>query len=163
MLKRLLLTVAATLLFVFQFNISTANALELTEDARTVNYNDAGDEIVLTLQQVKKGERIFVDKCSYCHKSGTTKTNPNVNLSSQALTNAEPNKNNIAGIVEYLKNPTTYDGEANIYEFHPNLTRSDLYPMMRNLTDDDLEAVAGYILIQPGIRGTMWGGGKVYS
>lgn len=35
--------------------------------------------------------------------------------------------------------------------------------MMRNLNDDDLEAVSGYILIQPGIRGTMWGGGKVYS
>jgi photosystem II cytochrome c550 len=163
MLKRLLLTLVVILLFVFQFNISTANALELTEESRTVQYNDAGDEIVLTLQQVKKGERIFVDKCSYCHKGGATKTNPNVNLSSQALTNAEPNKNNIAGIVEYLKNPTTYDGDASIYEFHPNLTRSDLYPMMRNLTDDDLEAVAGYILIQPGIRGTMWGGGKVYS
>ena len=163
MLKRLLLTVVATLLFVFQLNISSANALELTEEARTVQYNDGGDEIVLSLQQVKKGERVFVDDCTYCHKSGTTKTNPNVNLSAQSLANAEPAKDNIAGIVEYMKNPTTYDGDNYIYEFHPNTTRSDLFPMMRNLTDEDLEAVAGYILIQPEIRGTMWGGGKVYS
>ncbi len=163
MLKRLLLTAAAALLFIFQFNISSASALELTEEARTVNYSDAGDKVVLTLQQVKRGERVFVDSCTYCHKSGTTKTNPNVNLSGNALANAEPAKDNIAGIVEYLKNPTSYDGEISIYEFHPNTTRSDLFPMMRNLTDEDFEAVAGYILIQPGIRGTMWGGGKVYS
>jgi photosystem II cytochrome c550 len=34
---------------------------------------------------------------------------------------------------------------------------------MRNLTDEDLEAVAGHILIQPEIRGILWGGGKVYN
>ena len=163
MLKRLLLTAVAALLFLVQFNVGNANALELTEDARTVKYNDAGDEVVLSLQQVKKGERLFVDNCTYCHKAGTTKTNPNVNLSENSLANAEPARDNVAGIVEYMKNPTTYDGEINIYEFHPNTTRSDLYPMMRNLNDDDLEAIAGYILIQPGIRGIMWGGGKVYS
>jgi photosystem II cytochrome c550 len=35
--------------------------------------------------------------------------------------------------------------------------------MMRNLTDDDLAAVAGHILIQPALRGILWGGGKVYN
>lgn len=163
MFKRLLLTAIATLLFVFQFGISDASALELTTEDRTVSIDDSGEKIVLSLQQVKKGERVFVDSCSYCHKGGATKTNPNVNLSSQVLANAEPAKDNIAGIVEYLKNPTTYDGDTDISEFHPNTTRSDLFPMMRNLSDEDLEAVSGYILIQPGIRGIMWGGGKVYS
>lgn len=163
MLKRLLLTAVATMLFVFQLNIGSASALELNEDTRTVKYNDAGDEVTLSLQQVKKGERLFVDKCTYCHKGGTTKTNPNVGLGLNALANAEPPKDNVAGMVEYLKNPTTYDGEYDIYEFHPNTTRSDLYPAMRNLTDDDLEAISGYILIQPEIRGIMWGGGKVYN
>jgi photosystem II cytochrome c550 len=163
MLKRLLFVVVATLFFVIQFNISSANAVELDESIRTVKLNDKGDEIVLSLQQVKKGQKIFVDSCSYCHKSGATKTNPNVNLGLTALAGAEPSKDNIQGIVEYLKNPTTYDGEKEIYEFHPNITRSDLYPMMRNLTDEDLEAVAGHILIQPEIRGILWGGGKVYN
>ena len=163
MLKRLCLTVVASLLFVFQFNISSASAVELDENIRTVKLNDQGEEIVLSLQQVKQGQRLFVDKCTYCHKAGTTKTNPNVGLGLKALANAEPAKDNIAGIVDYLKNPVTYDGEIEIYELHPNTTRSDLYPMMRNLTDEELESVAGYILIQPEIRGTMWGGGKVYN
>jgi photosystem II cytochrome c550 len=163
MLKRLLFVVVTTLFFVIQFNISSANAVELDEGIRTVKLNDKGDEIVLSLQQVKKGQKIFVDSCSYCHKGGATKTNPNVNLGLTALAGAEPSKDNIQGIVDYLKNPTTYDGEKEIYEFHPNTTRSDLYPMMRNLTDEDLEAVAGHILIQPEIRGILWGGGKVYN
>jgi photosystem II cytochrome c550 len=163
MLKRLLFALVATLFFVFQFNISNVNAVELDENIRTVKLNDQGEEIVLSLKQVKQGQRIFVDSCTYCHKAGATKTNPNVNLGLNALASAEPRRDNIAGIVDYLKNPTTYDGEKEIYEFHPNTTRSDLYPLMRNLTDDDLEAVAGYILIQPEIRGILWGGGKVYN
>jgi photosystem II cytochrome c550 len=162
MLKRLFLVAVATIIFVFQA-ISSATAVELDNAIRTVRLNEAGDEVTLSLQEVKKGQKIFVDSCSYCHKSGTTKTNPNVGLGLNALANAEPPKDNIEGIVEYLKNPTTYDGERNIYELHPNTTRSDLYPMMRNLTDEDLKAVAGHILIQPKIRGTMWGGGKVYN
>ncbi|BAU63615.1 cytochrome c550 subunit of photosystem II PsbV [Stanieria sp. NIES-3757] len=162
MLKRLFLVAVATIFFVFQ-SISSATAVELDDAIRTVRLNEAGDEVTLSLQEVKRGQRIFVDSCSYCHKSGTTKTNPNVGLGLNALANAEPPKDNIEGIVEYLKNPTTYDGESNIYELHPNTTRSDLYPMMRNLTDEDLKAVAGHILIQPKIRGTMWGGGKVYN
>lgn len=162
MLKRLFLVAVVTIFFVFQ-SISSATAVELDDDIRTVKLNEAGDEVTLSLQEVKRGQRIFVDSCSYCHKAGATKTNPNVGLGLNALANAEPPKDNIEGIVEYLKNPTTYDGETNIYELHPNTTRSDLYPMMRNLTDEDLRAVAGHILIQPKIRGTMWGGGKVYN
>jgi photosystem II cytochrome c550 len=33
---------------------------------------------------------------------------------------------------------------------------------MRNLTEDDLQAIAGYILIQPRVVGVKWGGGKIY-
>lgn len=163
MLKRLLFAAVAALFFAIQFNIGTVNAVELDENIRTVKLNDQGEEVVLSLKQVKQGQKVFVDSCSYCHKGGATKPNPNVNLGLTALANAYPARDNIEGIVDYLKDPTTYDGEMNIYEFHPNTTRSDLYPMMRNLTDEDLEAVAGHILIQPEIRGILWGGGKVYN
>ncbi|NEP47118.1 MAG: cytochrome c-550, partial [Okeania sp. SIO2H7] len=33
---------------------------------------------------------------------------------------------------------------------------------MRNVTEDDLYAIASYILIQPKILGKQWGGGKIY-
>ena len=163
MLKRLLFAAVAALFLAIQFNIGSVNALELDENIRTVKANDQGEEVVLSLKQVKQGQKVFVDSCSYCHKGGATKTNPNVNLGLTALANAYPARDNIEGIVDYLKHPTTYDGEKDIYEFHPNTTRSDLYPIMRNLTDEDLEAVAGHILIQPEIRGILWGGGKVYN
>jgi len=163
MLKRLLFAAVAALFFAIQLNIGSVNAVELDENIRTVKLNDQGEEIVLSLKQVKQGQKVFVDTCSYCHKSGLTKTNPNVNLGLTALSGAFPAKDNVEGIVEYLKNPKTYDGEREIYEFHPNTTRSDLYPLMRNLTEDDLEAVAGHILIQPEVRGILWGGGKVYN
>lgn len=163
MLKRFLYAAVAALFLVIQFNIGSVNAVELDESIRTVPLNDQGDQITLSLKQVKQGQKVFVDSCTYCHKGGATKTNPNVNLGLTALAGAYPARDNIEGIVDYLKNPTTYDGEKDIYEFHPNTTRSDLYPIMRNLTDDDLEAVAGHILIQPEIRGILWGGGKVYN
>lgn len=163
MLKRFLFAAVAALFLAIQFNIGSVNAVEVDKSVRTVKLNDQGEEIVLSLKQVKQGQKVFVDTCSYCHKSGLTKTNPNVNLSKTSLAGAFPARDNIEGIVAYLKDPKTYDGEIAIYEFHPNTTRSDLYPLMRNLTDDDLEAVAGHILIQPGIRGILWGGGKVYN
>ena len=163
MLKRLLFAAVAALFLAMQLNIGSVNAVELDESIRTVPLNDNGDTTTLSLKQVKQGQKIFVDSCTYCHKSGATKTNPNVNLGLTALANAYPARDNIEGIVDYLKHPTTYDGEKDIYEFHPNTTRSDLYPIMRNLTDEDLEAVAGHILIQPEIRGILWGGGKVYN
>ena len=163
MLKRLLFAAVAALFLAIQFNIGSVNALEMNESTRTVPLNGQGEEVVLSLKQVKQGQKVFVDTCSYCHKNGVTKPNPNVNLGLTALANAYPARDNIEGIVDYLKNPTTYDGEIDIYEFHPNTTRSDLYPLMRNLTDEDLEAVAGHILIQPEVRGILWGGGKVYN
>jgi photosystem II cytochrome c550 len=61
-----------------------------------------------------------------------------------------------------MKNPTTYDGEIEISEIHPSIKSADIFTEMRNLTDDDLTAIAGHILIQPKIVGIRWGGGKIH-
>jgi len=47
-----------------------------------------------------------------------------------------------------MKYPTTYDGEDDLSLLHMNTYRSDIWSEMRNYTDDDLEAIGGYILIQ---------------
>ncbi len=78
------------------------------------------------------------------------------------MAGATPNRNSIAGLVDYMKNPTTYDGEEEISELHPSTKSADIFTEMRNLTDKDLEAIAGYILLQPKIVGSQWGGGKIY-
>ncbi len=164
MLKRIALLLVATLLFTFEIGISSAAALQLSDEVRTVKLNEQGEETVIPLKKYKLGEKIFVDTCSQCHNSGRTKTNPNVSLSSTDLQIAYPPRDNVEEMVSYLKEPYSYDGEIDISLFHPNTKRSDIFAEMRNLNEEDLEAVSGYILIQPAVRGDQfWGGGKVYN
>jgi photosystem II cytochrome c550 len=55
----------------------------------------------------------------------------------------------LSALVDYLKNPTTYDGLDSIAETHPSIKSADIYPRMRSVTDEDLTAMAGHILLQP--------------
>jgi photosystem II cytochrome c550 len=162
MFKRLIGVVVATILLTLQMVVGTATALELDETIRTVPLNAQGDTVVLSLKQVKEGKRLFNFACAQCHAGGVTKTNQNVGLEPEALAGALPNRNNIAGLVDYMKNPTTYDGAIEISELHPSTKSSDIFTKMRNLTDDDLTAIAGHILLQPKVVGIKWGGGKIY-
>jgi len=162
MFKRLIGVVVATILLTLQMVVGTATALELDEAIRTVPLNDKGDTVVLSLKQVKEGKRLFNYACAQCHAGGVTKTNQNVGLEPEALALATPKRNNIAGLVDYLKNPTTYDGEEEISEIHPSIKSADIFPVMRNLTEDNLVAISGHILLAPKVVGTKWGGGKIY-
>lgn len=162
MLRRLIGVVVVTVLLTFQLMIGTATAVELDEAIRTVPLNEQGENITLSLKQVKEGKRLFQYACAQCHVGGVTKTNQNVGLEPEALALATPNRNNIEGLVDYMKNPTTYDGEEEISELHPSLKSADIFTEMRNLTEDDLVAIAGHILLQPKVVGNKWGGGKIY-
>jgi photosystem II cytochrome c550 len=162
MIKRYFWLAFATAVFTFQIFVSSAGALELSEEVRTVKLNYEGDTIILSLKQVKEGKSLFNYACAQCHAGGRTQRNQNVGLDGDSLAGATPPRDNIEGLVDYLKNPTTYDGEDEIAELHPSTKSADIYTEMRNLTDDDLEAIAGHILLQPKIAGSRWGGGKIY-
>jgi photosystem II cytochrome c550 len=162
MFRRLISLVVATILLTFQLIVGSATALELDEATRTVPLNAKGDTTVLTLKQVKEGKRLFNYACAQCHAGGITKTNQNVGLEPETLALAVPNRNNIEGLVDYMKNPTTYDGVEEISELHPSIKSADIFTTMRNLTEEDLTAIAGHILLQPKIVGVKWGGGKIY-
>jgi len=143
-------------------SLSTSSwAIELDEAARTIPLN-ATKTITFTPEQVKRGKRLFNNSCSICHAGGVTKTNPNVGLDTEALSLATPSRNTVEGLVDYLKNPTTFDGLESIAEIHPSIKSADIFPKMRSLTEDDLVAIAGHILIQPKIVAEKWGGGKIY-
>ncbi|HBB33698.1 MAG TPA: cytochrome c-550 [Cyanobacteria bacterium UBA8803] len=159
-MKRFILLAVATVFFVFQLVVRPAAAIELDEATRTVKLNEAGETIVLSLKQVQQGKRLFNDSCSQCHAGGVTKTDFNVGLGPETLALATPPRDNIEGLVDYIKNPTTYDGETEISELHPSTKSADIFPEMRNLTDDDLFVIAGHILLQPNVLGEQWGGGK---
>ena len=139
-----------------------AQAIDLDEDTRTVPLNSKGINVVLSPEQVKKGKRLFNSTCAQCHVGGVTKTNPNVGLDPESLSLATPKRNNIESLIDYIKNPTTFDGADEIAEVHPSIKSADIFPRMRTLTKDDIFAMSGHILLQPKVAGEKWGGGKIY-
>jgi photosystem II cytochrome c550 len=162
MLKRYIWLAVATVFFAFQMFVGTANAAELNRDIRTVPLNDQGETIVLSLKQVTAGKRLFQYACAQCHVGGVTKTDPNIGLDPESLSLATPPRNNINALVAYMQDPTSYDGVESIAEVHPSIKSKDTFTEMRNLTKDDLTAIAGHILLQPKVVGEKWGGGKIY-
>ena len=140
---------------------SNSWAVELDDAVRTIPLNGS-KTLTLSPEQVKRGKRLFLSSCSVCHTGGITKTNPNVGLDTEALSLATPTRNTVEGLVDYLKNPTTFDGLESIAEIHPSIKSADIFPRMRTLTEDDLVAIAGHILLQPKIVAEKWGGGKIY-
>jgi len=147
---------------VFSIFVTTASAIDLDEATRTVVKDSSGNTVVLSPEQVKRGKRLFNATCGACHVGGMTKTNPNVGLDPEGLSLATPRRDNIDALVDYLKNPTSYDGVDSIAEVHPSIKSADLYPRMRSVTDEDLYAISGHILLQPKIVSEKWGGGKIY-
>jgi|Transcript_41606 photosystem II cytochrome c550 len=162
MLKKYSQIVSILFIGIFGFFVTTASAIDLDEATRTVVQDSVGKTSVLTPEQVKRGKRLFNATCGACHLGGITKTNPNVGLDPEALSLATPRRDSIDGLVDFLKNPTTYDGLESIAEVHPSIKSADIYPRMRSVTDDDLTAIAGHILLQPKIITEKWGGGKIY-
>lgn len=162
MLKRYIWLAVATVFFAFQMFVGSVAAAELDAETRTIPLNANGDTTTLSLKQVKEGKRLFQYACAQCHVGGVTKTDPNVGLDPESLALATPPRNHVDALVDYMKNPTSYDGETSIAEMHPSLKSKDTFPEMRNLTEDDLVAIAGHILLQPKVVGEKWGGGKIY-
>ena len=162
MLKNRFLLGSVLATFVLGTHISAANALELDEDTRTVTLDAKGNTVVISVEQVKRGKRLFNNACGTCHVGGVTKTNPNVGLDVESLSLATPARDNVTNLVSYFKVPLSYDGTDSISEIHPSIKSADIFPKMRSLTDEDLFAMAGHILIQPKVVNEKWGGGKIY-
>jgi len=146
----------------FTCSMAPVSALELDEDTRTVTLDAKGNNVVLTPEQVKRGKRLFNNACAICHVGGLTKTNPNVGLDIESLSLATPPRDNVSSLVAYIKDPVTYDGTDSISEIHPSIKSADIFPKMRSLTDEDLFAISGHILLQPKVVNEKWGGGKIY-
>ena len=162
MLKKYSQLFSVVFLCIFSCFVTTASAIDLDEATRTVVKDSSGTTVVLSPEQVKRGKRLFNATCGACHVGGITKTNPNVGLDPEALSLAIPRRDNIDSLVDFLKNPTSYDGFESIAEVHPSIQSADIYPRMRSLTDEDLVAISGHILLSPKIVSEKWGGGKIY-
>ena len=163
MIKKNILLLPFTVTFVFcSYLMLPVFATELDEATRTVTLDSSSKTITLTAEQVKRGKRLFNNSCAQCHNGGITKTNPNIGLELESLSLATPARDNLLSLVDYIKDPTSYDGQNSIAELHPSIKSAEIFPKMRNLTDEDLLSMAGYILLQPRIAQEKWGGGKIY-
>lgn len=162
MLKKNVWQLLFLIAVIFEIFLSSVYAIELDENTRTVPLEESGKTILLTAEQVKRGKRLFNNSCAQCHNGGITKTNPNIGLELESLSLATPPRDNVNSLIDYMKDPTSYDGASSIAELHPSIKSAEIFPKMRNLTDEDLFAIAGHILIQPKIAAEKWGGGKIY-
>lgn len=136
-------------------------AAQETDQSRTVLLNP-DQKVVVSKSEIAKGKKLFNSACASCHVGGATFTNPNVGLDLPTLALATPRRDTIEGLVDYMKNPTTFDGEEDISELHPSLKSTDIFPIMRGLTDPELKAIASYMLYSANLKGVSWGGGKIY-
>jgi len=141
---------------------SPAQAAQWDAETLTVPSDPEGTAVTFSEQQVKAGRKVFNTSCGTCHAGGITKTNQNVGLDPETLALATPSRDNIAALVDYMQDPTSYDGEYSIADLHPSMRSRDLYPAMRDLTDEDLELMSAYILVAPKVLGQEWGGSKIY-
>lgn len=160
MLKRCMWFVAITFFFVSHLVMGDAIAADLDEATRTITLDAQGNTYVLSTEQIARGRRKFNYACGTCHVGGITKTNPTVGLDTESLSGALPSRNNLEALVDYMNNPTTYDGLQEISRLHPSTQSADVYPKMRSLTEEDIIAISGYILLQPKVIGDLWGTGK---
>ncbi len=133
-----------------------------TEAERTVPLNDQSETITFTEREIVQGRQLFNAACARCHVGGQTYPNPDVGLKLDDLEGATPARDNVVAMVDYLNNPTTYDGAESMLEYHPNTQLTSEYPRMSALSQEDLKLISGYILVQannlPG-----WGGTKSES
>jgi photosystem II cytochrome c550 len=139
-----------------------AAAARWDSDSLTVPAHADGTTVTFSEKEIKAGRKLFNESCGSCHAGGITKTNQNVGLDPETLALATPARDNIDALVDFMKDPTSYDGEYNISDVHPSLRSSDVFVKMRDLDENDLRLIAGYILVAPKVQGIQWGGGKIY-
>ena len=160
-LARTLLALPLALLLLAGFG-APAQAAQWTTDQLTVPADADGSLVTFSEQEIRTGRKLFNNSCGECHAGGITKTNHNVGLDPETLALATPARDNVAALVDYMKDPTSYDGEYSISDVHPSIRSSDIFVKMRDLDDEDLRDMAGYMLVAPKVQGLQWGGGKIY-
>ncbi len=69
-----------------------------------------GHTRLFSAQDLTAGKQLFEQNCLNCHVGGATLPDPTISLSLATLEGATPPRNNINSLVEYLRQPMTYDG-----------------------------------------------------
>lgn len=97
-----------------------------------------GNTRLFSAVELSKGKALFEKNCLSCHVGGTTLPDPTVPLSLIALQGATPPRDTIRSLVDFFRQPMTYDGteEAILCQQIPASW----------LPDTEVEAIAGFVL-----------------
>lgn len=111
--------IAATMVALSIFMVSSPAHAAVDNYVR--RYLDAREPVSLDLdgqgqakqfspEQLSEGKELFEAHCINCHVGGATLPDPAVSLSLNTLADATPPRNNINALVDFLRQPMTYDG-----------------------------------------------------
>ncbi len=88
--------------------------LEVTEPI-ALALDGKGQTKLFSAEDLSFGKQLFKTNCINCHVAGATLPNPKVSLALDTLAGATPPRDNINGIVNFLRHPMTYDGSDEAY------------------------------------------------
>ncbi|HBE21821.1 MAG TPA: photosystem II cytochrome PsbV2 [Cyanobacteria bacterium UBA11159] len=63
-----------------------------------------------SVEDFSEGKELFQNHCLNCHVGGATLPNPTESLALDKLAGATPPRDNINGLVAFMREPMTYDG-----------------------------------------------------
>lgn len=91
-----------------------ARYLHVTEPI-DLDLDGQGQTRSFSLEELSSGKELFENNCMNCHVGGATLPDPQVPLSLTKLKGATPPRDNINGLVTFLRQPMTYDGSEETY------------------------------------------------
>lgn len=120
-IRRLLVVVVICLL---TFTISSPASAAI--DSYVKRYLKVTDPVALELdkqgntkefsaEDLSQGKQLFETHCLNCHVGGATLPNPTESLSLNTLAGATPPRDTVNALVEFLRQPMTYDGSEESY------------------------------------------------
>jgi photosystem II cytochrome c550 len=88
--------------------------LKATEPV-ALDLNGEGQTAQFSPEELSEGKELFEAHCINCHVGGATLPDPTVSLALDTLADATPPRDNIDGLVAFLRNPMTYDGNEETF------------------------------------------------
>ena len=81
----------------------------------SLDLDGQGETAQFSPEDLSAGKELFEANCLNCHVGGATLPDPTVSLSFDDLAGAMPPRNNINGLVAFLRQPMTYDGSEETF------------------------------------------------
>ncbi|NEO49546.1 MAG: photosystem II cytochrome PsbV2 [Moorea sp. SIO4A3] len=99
-------------------------------------------------EDLSVGQNLFSENCQRCHVGGANLIDPTVSLSLERLTQATPPRDNLNGLIAFMRQPMTYDGTEE--SFSCREVEESWIPQ------EEIEKIAAFV-IRAAQKGPGWG------